>query len=85
MSSVNISDSARDDISLEVDLWDNATDPANIEALADEIEQIFNVANLPQEKILPTFFRESRVKSRTGNRNIQHIVLTFTIQNYERG
>ena len=84
LRTVNLGDSTRDDLTLTVDVWDFAKDPKRAEAIADNIEALFNVANLPQETILPTFFRESRNTIDDPEKQIKHIQLTFLIQNYER-
>lgn len=83
-TSVNLGDINRDDIVMDIDLWNRATDPEQIEEMADTIEQLFNAVNLPTDTILPSFFRENRVLSVIGDRHLQHVTLTFTIQNYER-
>ena len=83
LSSVAFPDSLRDDIELEVDLWDRSTDWKNIEEIADQIEALFNDANLPQPTIYPTFFRENRYSLDDPDKNLQHIQLRFLVQLYE--
>ena len=82
LSRVNLGDSARDDYDLSVDIWDRSTDTKTVDEIADQIEDLFNVANLPQTDILPTFFRESRYPVDDPDKNIQHIQLNFTVQLY---
>lgn len=76
-------DSLRDDLELEVDIWDRAKDWKAVEEIADQIEALFNDANLPQENIFPTFFRENRYSLDDPDKNLQHIQLRFLVQLYE--
>ena len=73
----------RDDMELEVDLWDRSSDPKRIEELADQIERLFMGANIPQPPIYPTFFRENRYNVEDPDKNLQHIQLRFLVQLYE--
>lgn len=84
LSRADFGDSARDDIVLEVNVWDRAPDSKTVEEIADEIEALFNVANLPQETILPTFFRTGRQHVDDPDKDIQRIMLTFLIQLYTK-
>ena len=83
LSSVAFPNSLRDDFELEVDLWDRANDWKGIEEIADQIEALFNDANLPQPSIYPTFFRENRYNLDDPDKNLQHIQLRFLVQLYE--
>lgn len=80
---VDESDLARDDVDLCVDVWDHAPDPGTIEGIADAVEALFNNSNLPQQGILPTFFRDTRYPVTEDDKTIQHIQLHFVVQNYE--
>lgn len=82
LSRFNLGDLARDDIDLCVDVWDHGTDCKAVDQIADQIEELFNAANLPQAHILPTFFRDSRYPVSEEDKTIQHIQLHFTVQNY---
>ncbi len=82
--SVDLSDIARDDIMLTVDIYDMNTNQKTIESIADSIEALFNAKNLPQTNILPTIYRNSRIYIDSDDYNIQHIELTFYIQSYEK-
>lgn len=79
---VNLSDLSRDDYELIVDIWDKAENTRAIDEIADELEDLFNAANLPQATILPTFFRESRLYVEDPDRDIKHAQLRFSVQNY---
>lgn len=85
---VNLNDIQRDDVMLEIDIWHRRTDSgaeiAEIEDLADLVETLFNCQNLPQEDILPTFYRSSRTEVEDEDKDIEHRVLQIQIQNYER-
>lgn len=81
---VDLGDLFRDDLILNIDVWDKAESASRVEDICDSIESIFNAENLPQEKILPTFFRISRTPVKDEDKTIRHRLLRFQIQNYER-
>ena len=83
LTSVAFPDSLRDDLELEVDIWDQAKDWKAVEELADQIEELFNDANLPQPGIFPTFFRENRYNLDDPDKTLQHIQLRFLVQLYK--
>jgi hypothetical protein len=83
LSSVNFLDSARDDLELEVDIWDRANDWKAAEDIADQIEDLFNDVNLPAPPIYPTFFRENRYSLDDPDKTLQHIQLRFLVQLFE--
>lgn len=74
---------ARDDFDLCVDIWGRG-DWKDIEEIADQIEKLFQNSNLPQETILPTFFRENRYNLDDPDKTLQHIQLRFLVQLYEQ-
>ena len=76
---------ARDDLYLEVDVWDRneAEDPKIAEDVADDVEHLFKDANIPAPPIYPTFFRESRFHVEDPDKSLQHIRLRFLVQLYE--
>lgn len=84
LSRANLGDLARDDIDLCVDIWDHAADSKAVDLIADAIDELFNATNLPQDNILPTFFRDSRYTVTEDDKTIQHIQLHFSVQNYTR-
>lgn len=83
LSSVAFLDAARDDFELEVDIWDRANDWKVAEEIADQVEALFNDANLPEPPIYPTFFRENRYNLDDSDKTLQHIQLRFLVQLYE--
>ena len=83
LSSVVFQDSLRDDLELEVDIWDRAKDWKAVEEIADQVEALFNDVNLPQPPLYPTFFRENRYSLDDPDKNLQHIQLRFLVQLFE--
>lgn len=83
-SSIDLGDLSRDDLILDVDVWDKGTSQVRIENLCDQIEELFNNANMPQKNILPTFFRVSRIPIKEDDKTLKHRLIKFQIQNYER-
>lgn len=81
LKSVTFTD-ARDDIDLCVDIWHRG-DWKEIEEIADQIEELFQNTNLPQETIFPTFFRENRYNLEDPDKTLKHIQLRFIVQLYE--
>lgn len=83
-------DAARDDVTIDVDVWTKAsgdgTDTSVVEAfnIADAIEAAFNNLNTPQETFLPTFFIENIQEVEDADKDITHIAVEITAQNYER-
>ncbi len=83
LSSVAFPNSLRDDFDLEIDIWGRANDWKAVEEIADQVEALFNDANLPQSTIYPTFFRENRYNLDDPDKTLQHIRLRFLVQLYE--
>lgn len=81
--SIDLGDIHRDDLILIVDLWGKGKDTSKIEEMADAIEAMFNAANLPDEKVLPTFYRVSRKPIDDEDKTLIRRQLKFQIQNYE--
>ena len=83
LESINFPDSTRDDYDLVIDIWDRSPDQKTVEEIADQIEGLFNVANIPRPPIYPTFFRDGRNNLEDPDKNLQHIQLHFIVQLYE--
>lgn len=83
--SIDLGDLARDDLILIVDLWGKGSDTAEIEEMADQIEAMFNAANLPNDYVLPTFYRISRKPIDDPDKTLIRRQLKFQIQNYDIG
>lgn len=82
---IDLGDINRDDLILIVDLWDKGSNTSGIEEMADQIEEIFNAANLPNEEVLPTFYRIGRKPIDDEDKTIMRRQLKFQIQNYYIG
>lgn len=82
LRSVNLGDLSRCDYVMEVDIWDLNDDPKRAEEIADQMEELLNAANLPQDTILPTFFRETAGVIEDPDKTIQRLKLIFQIQLY---
>lgn len=80
---VNTGDLHRDDIYLDVDIWDRGASADNVEDYADAVEAKLKTQNLPQATILPTFFLDGRQSIEDSDKMIKHRLVTFIIQNYE--
>ena len=74
---------ARDDIYLDVDVWDKGTDAKAAEDIADQVEALLGDVNLPAPPIYPTFFREYRYTLIDPDKTMKHIQLRFLVQLYE--
>ena len=79
---IDLGDLSRDDYDVCVDVWDRAPDWKRVESLADDIGDLFHAANLPQDTILPTFFRASSYPVEDPDRTLQHYQLHFNVQLY---
>lgn len=86
LSSVDFLTSDRDDIELEVDIWDRnpADDPKVAEGIADQLEALFNCTINPQPPLYPAFFREARYDLDDPDKTLQHIQLRFMVQLHEK-
>ena len=73
----------RDDITLDVDIWDQSRDPKTVEEIADQVERLFAAANLPRPPIYPTFYRDARYTLDDPDKTMQHIQLRFLVQLYK--
>lgn len=74
----------RDDITLEVDIWDSDANYKKVEAIADDIETKFNnyAPHSASAEVLPIFFKYIRTKVPDQDKRIKRINLKFQIQNY---
>ncbi len=82
---IDLGDINRDDLILIIDIWDKGNDTSRAEEIADRIEVLFNAANLPDEEVLPTFYRISRKPIDDEDKTMIHRQLKFQIQNYDIG
>ena len=82
---IGLEDISRDDLILIIDIWDKGNDTSNIEEITDQIEEMFNTANLPNEEVLPTFYRVGRKPIDDPDKSLMRRQLKFQIQNYYIG
>ena len=80
---VGTGDLNRHDLLLVVDVYAKGCSTELIEDTCDEIEDMFDAANLPQDTILPTFFLESRRRVLDNDKSIRHRQIEILVQNYE--
>lgn len=83
--SIDLGDIYRDDLILIIDIWGKGKDTSEIEEIADKIEAMLNASNLPQEEVLPTFYRISRKPIDDEDKTLIRRQLKFQIQNYYIG
>ena len=53
-----------------------------IEDLADTIDRLLDEANLPNEFVLPTFYRQQRLKVEDPDKTLKRRQLRFNVQTY---
>ena len=82
---IDLGDINRDDLILVIDIWGKGKDTSSIEEIADQIEAIFNAANMPGAEVLPTFYRISRKPIDDEDKTLIRRQLKFQIQSYEIG
>ena len=85
IESINFNFGEREDVILSVNIWDKNESSSRIEVLTDEIEKKFMFNNKPTEKILPTFYLESRNVIPDEDELIKRRELRILIQNYYIG
>lgn len=82
IENVDLDKFPRKDQILVIDIWTKNSNEAD--DIADELEKIFDSANMPQEQILPTFYLISRKNVEDVDDTIERIEIKIQIQNYER-
>lgn len=82
IKSINLEDSSRKDYIITVDIY--TKDEKEVNNIADDVEDMFNNINSPNDTILPTFFLSGRNGVPDEDKNIQHEVVKIQIQLYER-
>lgn len=81
---ISLGDLSRQDYVLEVDVWDKGTLTETVDSLADAVEDLLHTENLPQENVLPTFYKIDRKSIIDSDKDIKHRLIRFQIQNYVR-
>lgn len=82
---IDLRDVSRDDLILVIDLWDRGKDASRLEEFADQLEELFNAANMPGEEVLPTFYKMGRKPIEDEDKTLIRLQLKFQIQNYDIG
>lgn len=80
---INTGDLYRHDLSLIIDIYDKSDSAYLVESIADDVEDMFNAINLPQDTILPTFYLEARRPVPEEDKSIRHRQIEVIVQNYE--
>ena len=83
-STIDLGDLSRQDYILNVDVWDKGNSTTAIDLLCDNIESLLQGENLPQTRILPTFYLMDRKTIIDEDKKIKHRLIRFQIQNYVR-
>lgn len=82
---IDLTDLSRQDYRLLIDVWDNNwRNTTRIDSLCDTIEHLFHTENMPQDYVLPTFYLEDRKTVLDEDKSIQHRIICYIVQNYER-
>ncbi len=81
---IDLGDISRQDYILEVEVWDKGTSTFQADDLTDKVEDLFHTENLPQESVLPTFYKIDRNTIYDEDTSIKHRLIRFQIQNYVR-
>ena len=81
---VNLDDLSRQDYILNVDIWDKGKSTTAVDDLTDKVESLLQAQNLPQTHVLPTFYLIDRKTIPDEDKQIQHRLVRFQIQNYTR-
>ena len=81
---INLGDISRQDYILDVDVWDKGRSTTTVDELCDKIESLLHTENLPQTRILPTFYLIDRKSLLDEDKQIKHRLIRFQIQNYVR-
>ena len=81
---INLGDISRQDYILDVDVWDKERSTTAVDELCDKIESLLHTENLPQTRILPTFYLIDRKSLLDEDKQIKHRLIRFQIQNYVR-
>ena len=81
---IDLNDLSRQDYVLQVDVWDRDDKTQRVDDFADEVENLLQAQNLPQQNILPTFYLIDRKTVEDEDKMIRHRQIQFQVQNYER-
>lgn len=74
--------SHRDDLMLIIDIWDRNSSSIAIEDLTDSIDKLLDEANIFNEFVLTTFYRQNRMKVEDPDVKLKRRQLRFNAQTY---
>ena len=83
-NTVDLGDLSRQDYILYIDVWDKGKNSTAVDELCDKIETLLQGGNIPQTRILPTFYLMDRKSIPDEDKQIRHRLIRFQIQNYVR-
>ena len=83
-NSIDLGDLSRQDYMLNIDVWDKGKSTTAVDERCDKIEALLQGENLPQTRILPTFYLVDRRNIPDEDKQIRHRIIRFQIQNYVR-
>ena len=83
VKSINLGYLDRKDYAITIDIYTKKNEKLSNE-IADEVEDMFNNANMPSGNILPTFFLNGRQDVIDEDKNIQHVIENIQAQLYEK-
>lgn len=84
-STTDNNDSYMDKVYMDVDIWSKGHSAAEVEDLADKVDNLFRNLNNPTEDILPTYYLADRRIIEDLDRTIRRRLIKIEIQNYESG
>ena len=79
---IDLGDLWRQDYILEIDVWDKKNSTYDVDELSDKVEDLLQAKNLPQTRVLPTFYKIDRKSIYDSDKSIKHRLIRFQIQNY---
>ena len=79
---IDLGDLWRQDYVLEIDVWDKKNSTYDVDELSDKVEDLLQAKNLPQTRVLPTFYKIDRKSIYDSDKSIKHRLIRFQIQNY---
>jgi hypothetical protein len=85
LDSSNANSYPRNDDIIIVDIWDKSKSWTEAERLADLVEDNMNMRNIPNENILSTYILFDRRQVKDPDKDIKHIQIKLSVQNYYIG
>lgn len=79
---INLGFSSRNDFVLEINVWDELLNYSRVNMIADKIQNLLSDLNNPDDKVLTTYYLESREKVEDENKKIKRVQLVFSAPSY---